>query len=161
MASTVASTKVSFQNLAIKYGILVGIAHIAYFLLMALFNLIHNVGLSYLSAIFLIIGIVMAISKYKKLKGGMIHYFEGLAIGAITAGVSSLILGLFLVLFVTVFDSTYLDALSASGLFPEGMSVLSLFLVTLLEGTVPGFLVAFVAMQWFKREDDHSMSNQV
>lgn len=150
---------VSFQNLAVKYGILVGVAHIAYFLLMRILGLIHNIGLSYLSGIFLVVGIVLAISKYKKLKGGMLRYFEGLAIGAITAAVSSLILGLFLVLFVTVFDSTYLDALSASGLFPEGLSVLSLFLVTLLEGTVPGFLVAFIAMQWFKRPD-HSMSNQ-
>ena len=151
--------KVSFQNLAIKYGIMVGVAHVAFFLFMRLLNLIHNVGLSFLSSIFIIIVIVMAISKYKKLKGGVLHYFEGLAIGAITAGVSSLILGLFLVLFVTVIDSTYLDALSASGLFPEGLSVLSMFLVTLLEGTIPGFIVAFVAMQWFKRQD-HSMSGR-
>lgn len=150
---------VSFQNLGIKYGILVGVAHIAFFLLMRLLNLIHNVGLSFLSGVFIVIGIVLAISKYKKLRGGVVRYFEGLAIGTITAGVSSLMIGLFLVLFVTVIDSTYLDALSASGLFPEGLSVLSMFLVTLVEGTIPGFIVAFIAMQWFKRQD-HSISGQ-
>ncbi|MBF9254758.1 DUF4199 domain-containing protein [Pontibacter sp. 172403-2] len=154
-----AYTKVSFQNLAIKYGLLVGVAHIAYFLLMRILGLIHNIGLSYLSGVFLLIGIVVAISKYKKLQGGMLRYFEGLGIGAITAAVSSLILALFLVLFVTLFDSTYIQALSASGLFPEGLTVLSLFLVTLLEGSVPGFIATFVIMQWFKRQD-HSVSNQ-
>lgn len=154
-----AYTNVSFQNLAVKYGLMVGAAHIVYFLLMRVLGLIHNIGLSYLSGIFLIIGIVLAISKYKKLKGGMLRYFEGLGIGAIIAAVSSLILALFLVLFVTAFDSTYMDALSASGYFPEGLSILSLFLVTLLEGSVPGFIATFVIMQWFKRED-HSMSNR-
>jgi len=154
-----AYTNVSFQNLAIKYGLLVGAAHIVYFLLMRVLGLTHHIGLSYLSGIFLIIGIVLAISKYKKLKGGMLRYFEGLGMGAITAAVSSLILALFLVLFVTAFDSTYMDALSASGYFPEGLSVLSLFLVTLLEGSVPGFIATFVIMQWFKRED-HSISNR-
>ncbi len=145
--------KVSFQNLAIKYGLWVGVAHVAFFLFMRLLNQIQNISLSFLSSIFVIIGIVMALAKYKKLNAGKLEYFTGLAIGTITAAVSSLILGLFLVFFVIVVDRTYLDALSASGLFPEGLSIISMFLVTLLEGTIPGFIVAFIAMQWFKRRD--------
>ncbi|MHA6248440.1 DUF4199 domain-containing protein [Pontibacter sp. CAU 1760] len=155
-----ASTNVSFQNVAIKYGILVGIAHIVFFLLMWMLGFSENVELSYLSGIFLIIGIVVAISNYKRKSGGIVHYFPGLAIGVITAFVSSLILGLFLLVFVTTLNREYLDALSTSGLFPEGLSVLSMFLVTLVHGTLPGFFIAFISMQWFKRRD-HSMPGQM
>ncbi|WP_299761853.1 DUF4199 domain-containing protein [uncultured Pontibacter sp.] len=155
-----ASAKVSFQNIAIKYGMIVGVAHILFFLLMRLLDLTNNVELSYLSGFFLIIGIVVAISKFKRLNGGLIKYFEGLGIGVVTAFVSSLILGLFLVLYVTVLDKTYIEAMQASALFPEGLSVLSMFMVTLAHGTWPGFFIAFIAMQWFKNPE-HSMPNQI
>lgn len=155
-----ATAKVSFQNISVKYGLLVGVAHIVYFLLMRLLDLIHIVELSYLSGIFLVIGIVMGISKYKRLRGGMINYFEGLGIGVITAFVSSLILALFLVLFVTVFDDTYINNLSTSGLFPEGLSVLAMFWIAVAHGTWPGFFIAFISMQWFKRAD-HTMPEKI
>ncbi|RIJ41818.1 DUF4199 domain-containing protein [Pontibacter oryzae] len=147
------NANVSFQNIAVKYGLLVGLAHIAYFLLMRLLSLINIVELSYLSGLFLVAGIVMAISKFKRIKGGVINYFEGLGIGVVTAFVSSLMLALFLVLFVTLFDDTFVDSLSASALFPEGLSILTMFWITVAHGTWPGFFIAFIAMQWFKRQD--------
>ena len=155
-----APAKVSFQNIAIKYGLLVGVAHIAFFLIMRLVNLTNIVELSYLSGIFLIIGITVALSKYKKLRGGFIRYFDGLGIGVITAFVSSLILALFLVFYVTVLDRAYLEMLQASALFPEGMSILAMFWITIAHGTWPGFIIGFIAMQWFK-SPEHTMPNQI
>lgn len=155
-----ATAKVSFQNIAIKYGLMVGAAHIVYFLLMRLLNLIHIVELSYLSGIFLIIGIIVSISKFKRLRGGMINYFEGLGIGVVTAFISSLILAVFLVVFVTLLDDTYINSLSTSALFPEGLSVLTMFWIAVAHGTWPGFFIAFIAMQWFKRPD-HTMPERV
>ncbi|TPE42528.1 DUF4199 domain-containing protein [Pontibacter mangrovi] len=155
-----APAKVSFQNIAIKYGLLVGVAHILYFLLMRLLNLTQVIELSYLSGIFLIIGIVVALSKYKSLNRRALRYFDGLGIGVITAFVSSLILAVFLVIYVTVFDRTYLESLSASGFFPEGLSVLTMFWVTIGHGTWPGFIIGFIAMQWFK-QPDHTMQENV
>ncbi|WP_276499723.1 DUF4199 domain-containing protein [Pontibacter litorisediminis] len=155
-----ASAKVPFQNIAIKYGLMVGVAHIVFFLIMRILGLTHIVELSYLSGIFLVIGIVMALSKYKRLSGVGVRYFDGLGIGVVTAFVSSLILALFLVLYVTVFDKAYLEQMQASALFPTGLSVLSMFWVTIGHGTWPGFLVGFVAMQWFKNPE-HTMPNQI
>lgn len=154
------NANVSFQNIAVKYGLLIGVAHIVYFLLMRLLSLINIVELSYLSGLFLVAGIVMAISKYKRIKGNVINYFEGLGIGVVSAFVSSLMLALFLVLFVTVFDNTFLNSLSASALFPQGLSVLTMFWITVAHGTWPGFFIAFIAMQWFKRPD-HSMPEKI
>jgi hypothetical protein len=151
--------QISYQQVAIKYGILVGAAHIMYFLLMHLLDLQHIIELSFLSGIFLIIGIVLAISQNKKTNQG-IWYFADLTIGAITGFVSSLMMGFALVFYVTVIDPTYLQYLSASGLFPEGISVLYMFLVAIFHGTWPGFFIGFISMQWFKRQD-HSMNEGI
>jgi hypothetical protein len=155
-----APSNITYQKVSIKYGIFVGIAHIVYFLLMRLFGLQQIIELSFLSALFLIIGIVVAISNYKKALKGHINYLKGLAIGATVGVVSSSLLAVFLVIYISIFDSVYLDLLQASYLFPQSLTVLSLFVLAIVYGTWPGFLIAFVAMQWFK-EADHTMTEKV
>ncbi len=154
-----ATTKVSYQNIAVKYGIFVGIAHILFFLLMGLLGLLDVIELSFISAIFLIIGILVAISKYKSMHGS-VGYFSGLGIGATTGVVSSALLAVFLMIYLNLFDETYLNNLQASALFPDGLSKLWLFILTIVYGTIPGFFIGFIAMQWFKRAD-HSMPERV
>jgi hypothetical protein len=155
-----ASSNISYQKVSLKYGIFVGLAHIVYFLLMSVLGLNHIVELSFLSGIFLVIGIVVAIASYKKARGGTIQYFQGLAIGATTGVVSSTILALFLVIYLNTFGSGYLANLQASSLFPQSLSVLSVFVLTIVYGSWPGFWLAFIAMQWFKRAD-HAMPEKV
>ncbi|AKD04412.1 DUF4199 domain-containing protein [Pontibacter korlensis] len=153
-----ASPKVTYQKVSIKYGILVGIAHIAFFLLMWALGLTDIVELSFISGIFLVIGICVAISNFKRAKNGLIEYFQGLAIGATVGAVSSALLALFLMLFLSIADQEYLSTLQASSLFPESLSRLVLFVLTIVYGTVPGLWVAFIAMQWFKRPE-HTMAD--
>lgn len=155
-----ASSNLTYQKVSIKYGILVGIAHILYFLLMHLLNLQNVIELSFVSGIFLAVGIAVAISKFKTAKGGVIKYFEGLGIGATTGVISSTILAIFLVIYIPAFNAIYLSSLQASYLFPESLSLLSLFAITIIYGSWPGFLLAFIFMQWFKNED-HSMSGRI
>lgn len=155
-----ASGNVSYQNVSIKYGTIVGVVHIIYFLLMWAFGLQEIVELSFISGIFLVIGITVAISRFKKIKNGVIHYFQGLAIGATVGAVSSIILALFMMIFVSSVGEEYLLSLQTSYLFPESLSKLSLFLTTIVYGTVPGVIIGFIAMQWFKRKD-HTMAERV
>ncbi|MDO6392219.1 DUF4199 domain-containing protein [Pontibacter sp. BT731] len=155
-----ALSRITYQKVSLKYGIFVGIAHVLFFLVMRLLNLQNRVELSFLSAIFLIIGITVAISQFKKAKGGDINYFQGLAIGATTGVVSSTILALFMVIYLTTLDTAYLASLQSSSLFPVSLSVLSFFVLTIIYGTIPGFIIAFVAMQWFKREE-HAIQERI
>lgn len=155
-----ASGKVSYQKVSLKYGIFVGIAHILYFLLMGLLGLHNRIELSFLSGLFLVIGICLAISSYKRAKSGKIDYLKGLGIGVTTGVVSSVLVALFMVLYITAFDASYLNNLQASSLFPQSLSLLSLFVLIIIYGSWPGFIIAFVAMQWFKRPD-HTMSERV
>mgnify|MGYP005748702547 FL=1 len=155
-----APSNVSYQSVSIKYGVIVGIVHIAYFLLMWALGLQEIVELSFISGIFLVIGIVVAISKFKRIKKGTIHYFQGLAIGATVGAVSSIILAIFLMIFLSTLGQGYLSSLQASYLFPESLTLLSLFLTTIVYGTVPGVIVGFIAMQWYKRPD-HTLPEQI
>lgn len=155
-----ALSKITYQKVALKYGIFVGIAHIIFFLIMRLLNLQNRVEISFVSALFLVVGIAVAISNFKRAKGGNLNYFQGLAIGATTGVVSSTILAVFLVLYVSVLDTAYLASLQSSSLFPVSLSVLSLFVLTIIYGTIPGFIIAFVAMQWFKRAD-HTIPERI
>jgi hypothetical protein len=154
------SEKISYQRVSLKYGLIVGIAHIAYFLLMGLLDLHNIIELSFISSLFLIVGIVMAITNFKRAKNGMINYFQGLGIGVTTGVVSSALLAIFLVIYISLIDSSYLMNLQASSLFPEGLSLLALFALTIVYGSWPGFFIAFIAMQWFKRPD-HTMTEKV
>ncbi|GAB3196051.1 tetrahydromethanopterin S-methyltransferase subunit E [Pontibacter aydingkolensis] len=155
-----ASENISYINISIKYGVLVGIAHIVYFILMGVFGLQHIIELSFISAVFLIVGIVKAIANFKRLKGGEISYFQGLGIGVITGLVSSIVLAVFLVIYISLIDASYLQNLQASALFPDGLSLLALFALTIVYGTWPGFFIAFIAMQWYKRRD-HTMPERI
>jgi len=155
-----APSNVTYQKVSIKYGIFVGIAHILYFLMMDLLNLLNVIELSFLSGIFLVIGIVVAISRFKRAKNGLINYFQGLAIGATVGVVSSTVLALFLVIYITFFDATYLLNLQSSYLFPQSLSLLSLLVITIIYGSWPGFWLAFIIMQWFKNPD-HTISEKV
>jgi hypothetical protein len=151
---------VSYLNIALKYGIIVGVAHIIFFIIMGVLGLQHIVELSFISSIFLIIGIVKAIKSFKRYKNGMINYFQGLGIGVITGLASSVLLAIFLAFYISVIDASYLLNLQASALFPEGLSLLALFALTIVYGTWPGFFIAFIAMQWFKRPD-HTMPEHI
>ncbi|WP_439882356.1 DUF4199 domain-containing protein [Pontibacter sp. MBLB2868] len=155
-----ASSNVTYQKVSTKYGIIVGIVHMFYFLLMWALGLTNIVELSFISGIFLVIGIVMAISSFKRAKNGVIEYFQGLAIGATVGVVSSVILAIFLMIFVNLLDTHYLESLQASSLFPESLSKLSLFVLTIVYGTVPGVIIGFIAMQWYKNPD-HTMSERI
>ncbi|MFD2245076.1 DUF4199 domain-containing protein [Pontibacter ruber] len=155
-----AFTNVSYQKVSLKYGIFVGLAHIVFFLIMRIFGLLHIVELSFFSSIFLIIGIVVAIANFKRARNGDINYFQGLAIGVTVGVVSSTLLALFLVFYISLFDATYLSNLQASSLFPRGLSMIALFALTIVYGTWPGFIIAFVAMQWYKRAD-HTMPERI
>ena len=155
-----ASSSITYQKVSIKYGVIVGIVHMVYFLLMWALGLTNIVELSFFSGIFLVVGIVVAISNFKRAKNGVIEYFQGLGIGATVGVVSSVILAIFLMIFVSLMDTEYLESLQASALFPESLSQLSLFVITIVYGTVPGVIIGFIAMQWFKNPD-HTMSERV
>lgn len=144
------------EKIGIKYGFLTALGLVLYFLSMKVIGLVHIVELRFLNALILTIGVVLAIKAYKNYKEGEIRYLQGLGTAYITALVATIIFASFMVVYIKAFDDKLLEVLTAEKLFGERMSVtpgLVIFMVLMMEGMISGFMIGFIAMQWFKRPD--------
>lgn len=144
------------EKIGIKYGLLTALGLVVYFLLMKVFGLSHIIELRFLNAIILTLGIVISIRNFKKMKNGNIGYFQGLGIAFLTALVATVLFATFMLVYVKAFDDSLLEVLSAENLFGERIEStpgLVIFIVLMLEGVISGFMIGFIAMQYFKRRD--------
>ncbi|MBC7447317.1 MAG: DUF4199 domain-containing protein [Hymenobacteraceae bacterium] len=141
-----------FERIGIRYGLWVGTAYIAFFLLMKVLGLHERTEVAYVNGIFLVAGIILALREYKRVTQNRIDYLPGLGIGFLTSLVSSVILALFFIGYST-FDKEFASHVMTANLYGIQLSVLMIFLVIVLHGTVAGTFVGFIAMQFFKRPD--------
>jgi hypothetical protein len=144
------------EKIGIKYGLFTALGLVVYFLLMKLLGLSHIVELRFLNALILTLGIVFAIKNFKKMKNGNIGYFQGLGTAFLTALVATTLFASFMLLYIKAFDDNLIEVLSANNLFGERMTAtpgLVIFIVLMLEGMISGFMIGFIAMQYFKRRD--------
>ncbi|MFD2245075.1 DUF4199 domain-containing protein [Pontibacter ruber] len=144
------------EKIGIKYGLFTAAGLIVYFLLMKLVGLSHIVELRFVNGVIMAIGISIAIKAYKDSVKGMIGYFKGLGVGIITSIVATVLFAAFMLVFIKVFDDSLLEVLSADRYFGERMDVtpgIVIFTVLILEGVISGFMISFIAMQWFRRRE--------
>ena len=92
-------------RIALKWGVILGVALIIYSLFLYLTDNIGNTKLGWVSFALSIIGLVLAMRDYRTLNGGFMSYGEGLSVGTLTAGVSGLLSSLFSVFYTTVVDA--------------------------------------------------------
>lgn len=141
-----------FESYGIRYGLMVGAAYVGFFLLMKVLGLHTHTEVAYANGIFLIAGIVLALRDYKRAVNGRLDYLPGLGLGFLVSLISSIVLALFFVLYSTI-DKEFASHVMTSNLYGMSLSVLMIFLVIILHGTVAGTFVGFIAMQFFKRSD--------
>ena len=143
---------------AVKYGLIVAAACIAYFLIMRLFSLHLMVELSLLNGVIMVVGIFFALRAYKSAKNGMINYLEGLGLSFVTALVAALAFGSFMILFAGFISDQFMRETTAKEFFGDDLSHLTLFGYVVVQLVISGALAGFVFMQYFKRPD-HKLSN--
>lgn len=144
------------EKIGLKYGLFTALSLIAYFLLMKLIGLEQIIELRFLNGLIMAIGITLAIRGYKKSRNGAIGYFSGIGVGLITAIIGTVLFAVFMVVYIKTFDHRLLEVLSGDQYFGERMSItpgIVVFTVLILEGVISGFMISFIAMQWFKRRD--------
>ena len=144
-----------FERFGIRYGLFVGVGYIAFFLLMKVLGLHEKPQLAYLNGIILAIGVVLGIKAYKTSVNGNIDYLPGIGVGFMVSLVSSIILGLFFIAYSSI-DKEFVASMQARNLYGLDMSVIMTFLVIIMQGTVGGTIIGFIAMQYFKRADHRS-----
>ncbi|MHA6248441.1 DUF4199 domain-containing protein [Pontibacter sp. CAU 1760] len=144
------------EKIGLKYGLLTAAGFIAYFLLMKLVGLAHVVELRFLNGLIMAVGVVLAIKGLKKVSGGEVGYFKGLGTGMITAAVSTVLFATFMVVYAKLANGEMLEVLSAEDYFGQRIKStpgIVIFSVLMLEGVISGFMISFIAMQYFKRRD--------
>ncbi len=141
-----------FERVGIRYGLWIGVAYIAFFLLMKVLGLHERTEVSYINGVFLITGIVLALRYYRQATHNRVDYLPGLGVGFLASLVSSIILALFFIGYST-FDKEFASHVMTANLYGMQLSVLMIFLVIILQGTVAGTFIGFIAMQLFKRPD--------
>ena len=95
----------STARVALKWGIILGVALIIYSLILFLTDSVGNSKLGFISFALSIGGLVLAMRDYRTLNGGYMSYGEGLSVGTLTSGVSGLLSSLFSVFYTTVIDT--------------------------------------------------------
>lgn len=145
------NTSLSTEQVSVRTGVMTGFALIAYFLLMRIFNLHYITELRYFNVIFLFAGIYFALHRLQK-SAGKIYYPEGLGIGMLTAIISSVVLAVFMLLYLHV-DHPFLLFVKHNSFMGEYMSPLSIVGVILIEGGSSGAVFTLMLMQYFKRFD--------
>ncbi|MEL6697117.1 MAG: DUF4199 domain-containing protein [Bacteroidota bacterium] len=140
----------SVSSYILSFGLITASLLATYFLLVGIFDFRHVIEYRYFNIIPLTIGVIWALRTFhKRSHHNRTHHFNGFMLGLGTAALASFLYGLFVLLFIDVIGPemgvSIQDHLDIGGLTTEWLAVF-----TVLEGTMSGVMVSFIAMQYFK-----------
>ncbi|GAA4402913.1 hypothetical protein GCM10023187_18500 [Nibrella viscosa] len=99
--------KPSSARLALKWGLIIGIASILFSTILYVTDQVGNTALSIVAYAIIIIGLVMAMREYRSLNNNYMSYGEGLGLGALTSGVAGILSSLYGVLYTNMIDTEF------------------------------------------------------
>ena len=144
---------INTKGFALKYGIGIAVACIAFFLIMGLFNLHFEVQLSLINAVIVALGIFFVIRNYRKAKdqnNERLQYLEGLGLGFLTSLVAAILVAGFVLLYALFISDNFLDQTNANEFLGEELSYFSMVGYVLIEVLISGGIAGFVFMQLYK-----------
>lgn len=141
-----------------RMGLYTAAVLIVYTLIAALLGFFSRIEAGSLDILILVLGVTLAIARYKSAKGNRMPYLQGFSTGIITALVASTALGLFYIVLSAVIPKA-MDLTRARDLFGFDLSVVIAFLAIILLGTMSGVITSLVAMQAFKSPDHKPLTS--
>jgi hypothetical protein len=97
------------SSVALKYGLLTGLASVVYTLLLFLTDQTTDGAFGWVSYAILIIGIVLAYREFKSMNQGYMAYGQGLGIGTLIGAVTGVLSAVFLYVYVSFVDTAFLE----------------------------------------------------
>ncbi|MDP3555975.1 MAG: DUF4199 domain-containing protein [Bacteroidota bacterium] len=159
--NTSPSEKVGGINnmISAKAGIGCGLGLIFYFILMRLLNLHHVIELHYFNIVVLFFGLRYAIKRIIS-RNGEIRYFEGLKSGVVVTLISIFIFNVFMLLYETIIDPSFLEFLRENIVqghsFSSQQVIINVIGILTIEGLSSGFIMTFSLMQYYKAESSET-----
>lgn len=135
----------------LRYGIILGVILIVYFLILSLFDLHTYVWFSLFNAVFTGIGIFMATRDYKARKKNF-KYQKGFMAGLKTGFIATVIFTVFFAIYASNINPTFTDALLDNwNMLPDsGTGFGQIILVVATMGLISTLVLTFACMQLFK-----------
>lgn len=99
---------VSTARVALKYGVLTAIVIMVYTTVLNVAGQALNKPLTYISFIFLIVGLVLAMKNFREENGGYMSYGDGLGLGSLMSAVMGFLSAMFSMLYTRFIDPTIL-----------------------------------------------------
>lgn len=94
----------STARVALKWGVITGLALIVYSTLLYTLGQMTNGLLTVVIYVIIIIGLVLGMREYRTLNGGYLTFGEGVGLGALLSAVAGLLSSAYTVLYSTVID---------------------------------------------------------
>lgn len=101
--------RASIKSVGIKWGLILGILSIAFFMVGIALGDPNMTALRWLSILVIIVVIVMAHREYKNNGDGFMTYGQGLGLGTLVAAVSSVISAVFSYVYIKFIDDNFME----------------------------------------------------
>jgi len=99
----------STARIALKYGVITGVASIVYNVILIISEKNQNQALSALGLIILVAGMVYAMREFKTENTGYMSYGQGLGIGTLIAAISGLLGATFMMFYTHFIDTNFMQ----------------------------------------------------
>jgi hypothetical protein len=99
------------KKISIRFGILIGVILIGYFLILAFFGWHTKPAFSLFNGVITGLGIYETIKAYKQYKGDDFTYSSGFSTGILTGFIATLIFTIFFLIYATEINSEFLSQL--------------------------------------------------
>lgn len=141
--------KISIPSIGLRYGIIASVLMIIYFIIIVLVGLSDVEVVRFLSHIFIIVAVILAIGTFKRSRNGHMPYLPGLGIGFVVGLVASVLYAAFIFLYAHFIDQNFQQSLRAQDYFGARLSPMALAGSITLLGIVAGAFTSYVLMMLY------------
>jgi len=139
----------SIEYNGLKGGALVFIGLVAYFIIMKMAGLEHNLELRAFNIIIMGAGVFYSIKSIKK-ENKLFDYFKGIGSGMFAAVSASLAFAIFIFIYL-LSNPEFLQEIKDVEPFGNYLNAFLISFIIIMEGSGSGFLLSFGIMQWYKK----------
>ena len=136
------------ERVAVKYGLLIFVSLVAYFLFMKFVGLFEIHELRGLNFFILFAGVWKVLTYYKKQVG--LRFFEGIGLGSLTVLVGVIPFALFIFAYLQI-DTQFMANIAENEAYGQYLNPYILAFLIAFEGGISGLLVSFGMMQYLKK----------
>ena len=142
-------------SVALRYGIFITIALIAYFLVLRLFGLHENPWLRLFNGIAMAFGIFYAIKYYKLKTRDAFTYVDGFKTGLISGFIGTMLFTAFMAIYMFHLDPDFTQKLLGEWFNNYDAGAGILVFIILIEGLSSSVILTLTFMQIFKKSNNH------